>query len=136
MKPPLADIPTHVVHGGTAADRAVAIERLIAACPRDGLVSVFRPEPLALDAGKRLLDDHVVVRRAPTGCPCCIGSVAFRIALVQSLRTDRPARLIIEFAPASHTESLDQVLASASFAGVLNVVERIDLGLTGRAGLT
>ncbi|MFN0300128.1 MAG: GTP-binding protein [Burkholderiales bacterium] len=127
MKPRLANVPTHVVSGGSVEDRTAVIEGLIAGHSTDELIAVMRAGIGTLAAGERIAGQRVIVQQAPIGCACCTARVTFRIALVRLLRELRPARLIVEFGPGAHVDALRRQLTEQSFAEVLHVIDSVDL---------
>lgn len=71
--------------------------------PRAALV-----EGLAPAAG--LPEDLAVTPLAP-GCPCCLGQVPMRVALVRLLRRDRPQHVLLVLAGEAHLARARALLA-------------------------
>ncbi len=107
-------IAAHVVVGSNARARGAALRGLVTS--REGRWAVF-----ACALPDTAFDERITVRVAPAGCACCVGLVAFRVALVRLLRETRPDALAVELVADDHTERVLATLAEESFARVLRV---------------
>lgn len=115
----------HVVLGRDAAARRAAIARIVAAHPVRWAVLLgagFAQFDTNANADS---DRDVTVRTAPAGCACCIGLVAFRVALVALLREVRPERIAIELAQDEHSERVLATLADPGFDLSIEAIERV-----------
>ncbi|HQR19909.1 MAG TPA: hypothetical protein PLE54_04255 [Burkholderiaceae bacterium] len=64
----------------------------------------------------------VTVERLAGGCPCCLGQVPLRVALVRLVRAVRPDALLLLLSQGDHAERVRALLADGSL-GVRFVVE-------------
>jgi hypothetical protein len=58
--------------------------------------------------------DGVAVERLTAGCPCCLGQVPLRVALVRLVRAVRPQALLLLLAGGDHLARLQALLADGS----------------------
>lgn len=120
-------IPTLVVTGHALGEQASALDAVLARKPleqRWAVLACPRPFGLPTLAADRLRG--VTLRMAPAGCACCVGTVTFRVALVQLLRDVRPDHLVVEVAPRNHANRTISALADADYVRGLRVVGVID----------
>jgi hypothetical protein len=58
--------------------------------------------------------DDVAVERLAGGCPCCLGQVPLRVALVRLVRALRPQALLLLLAGGDHAARVRALLADGS----------------------
>lgn len=115
-------IPVNLVTGLPGAGKTEAITRLLTQrSPED-----LRWAVLAHDAASAAAASAAggIAREAPVGCPCCMGVLPLRTALIDLIRKEKPDRLLIEPHGAAHT---DGILALLREPGL---VEALDLHAT------
>ena len=120
MTPATTTLATLVI-GGSAAAR----EASIAAALEPGLQTAIILEGLPdgsspLDAQSDRYPVHIA-RIAP-GCPCCVGNLTMRVTLNRMLR-QKPARLYIGLAGATHIEALRDFLQAAPYGELLSLTQ-------------
>ena len=126
MKDDTVRVPALLLCGGSNDDRDAAIARLAEPAAEGQSIAVLRTGSGMFASAAAPLGPHVVVKRAPSGCACCTGSVMFRVALFNLLRQG-PARLVVDLGPATDVATLEAQMQSGSLARALRVVGRIDL---------
>lgn len=77
-----------------------------------------------LPSGKSPLDalaaDSLQLTRIAAACPCCTGSLVFRVTLNRVLR-GRPERLFVALASADHAGALRAFLAAPPYDALLQI---------------
>ncbi len=115
-----------LVHGGSAAAREAAIVQQ----DFPAGVSAAIVEGIANDRGAlhALAAASVmkVIRVAP-GCPCCTGNLTMQITLNRLLR-EKPVRLYLSLADASHLANVRKFLQQAQYLEHLELSPDLDCG--------
>lgn len=127
-----APVPAVVLRGGSIQERDAAITRLAELEATGRPIAVLRLGSGVFGGQSLPPPPHIVIQQAMIGCPCCTSTVLFRIALVKLLRTNRPARLIIDLGAGDHVAVLEMQLKGESLCRVARVVDSVDLDTGGR----
>ena len=127
-----APVPAVVLRGGSIQERDAAITRLAEPEAAGRPIAVLRLGSGVFGGQSLPLTPHIAIRQATIGCPCCTSAVLFRIALVELLRTSRPARLIIDLGAGDHVAVLEMQLKGESLCRAVRIVDSIDLDTGGR----
>ncbi|GEK72890.1 MULTISPECIES: CobW family GTP-binding protein [Halomonas] len=122
-RPPLRDIPAHLITGFLGGGKSTLIHHLIAHKPPGERWAVLINEfgQVGVDQTMFAERDDVVVQALPGGCLCCQLATVLQTSLVQLLRRERPDRLIIEPSGLGHPSGLIELLRGEAFAGVLSL---------------
>jgi hypothetical protein len=62
------------------------------------------------------LPDDLTVSTLGAGCPCCLGQVPMRVALVRLLRQHRPEHVMLVLAGEAHLDRVRALLADPALA--------------------
>jgi G3E family GTPase len=104
-------IAAHLIIGFPGAGKTTLLRALLAQRPRKERWALLLNAAGGIDNDD---GDGVAVRHISGGCACCSARVAFRVALVQLLRTARPQRLWIELAGTGDPAGIHAVLGESS----------------------
>jgi G3E family GTPase len=98
-----------VVAAREAADRQRLLDRWV----RD---TETRSRAVIVESGFGTLlgPDDVPVVRLLSGCVCCVGTVALRVALVRLLRISRPEDLLLILSDDAHLDRVRSLLADGT----------------------
>ena len=119
-------VPIEVVVGRGAPARRTRIESMVRARPQDRHWAVLYSSAAYLDV---VGDPGLTVRSSGAGCACCIGQVAFRVALTRLLRDLKPDRVLIELPADEHLQRTLALLRDEWFVAVIAVEAIIDADL-------
>ena len=113
-------VPTVVVSDTDRVQRHLALMTLLDGRPPGAKWTVFAADVATLDQMQGYT--QIDVRLAPAACPCCVGQVAFRVALTRLLRESAPEYLIIELPGGPHAPRIEAMLRDHFFSAVLDLV--------------
>jgi hypothetical protein len=120
-----------LVHGGNADARETAIASQTSSIAADGKGNhAAILEGLAAGCGTlQALEASAVIKviRVAPGCPCCTGNLTMRITLNRVLR-DKPARLFVAIADASHKDKVSAFLQDPQYREHLSLASELDCG--------
>jgi len=68
-----------------------------------------------------------MLRRVPSGCPCCTGRVAMQVELARALREARPERVLIEVLSGEHVDRIERALRDEPLGRYLSIGHRLIL---------
>lgn len=112
-------IPVNLVTGLPGAGKTEAITRLLAQRSPEGLRWAVLTHDAAGAAAATAAGG--IAREAAVGCPCCMGVLPLRTALVDLIRKEKPDRLLIEPHGAAHTDAILALLREPGLAGALDL---------------
>lgn len=120
---PLKSVPTHVVTGFLGSGKSQLIRHWIEQKPEHERWTILVNEFGQVGVDQALLGKTpgVHVQAVPGGCLCCQVATVFRSVLVQTLRRERPDRLLIEPSGLGHPAGLLEVLSSGDLADALTL---------------
>lgn len=115
---------TTLVTGPSAAAREGAIASSIQEAHEDptAVALILEGLPNGSSPLEVSADDFVNIARIAPGCICCTGNLTMRVTLNRSLRY-KPARLYISIANSGHLDRIQQFLAQAPYAGLLQLTK-------------
>lgn len=122
-RPPLANVPVHLVTGFLGSGKSSLIRGLIAQKPAQETWALLINEFGQVGIDQALFDAQagVVVKGLPGGCLCCQLAFVLQATLVNLLYRHRPDRVIIEPSGLGHPAGLLDVLRGEAFRGVLDI---------------
>ena len=117
--------PATLVTGGSYAAREAAIAAVLV--PGECTVAILEglPDGKADSPLQLALAAQQLLRIAP-GCLCCTGSLTMRVTLNRVLR-NRPQRLFISLADASHISRIREFLGTPSYIQLLILTEDLHI---------
>lgn len=112
-------IPTNLVTGLPGIGKTEAIVRLLRQRePEDARWAVLAHNAASTAAAAGA---GAIAREAAVGCPCCMGVLPLRKALVELIRRERPDRLLIEPHGAAHTDAILALLGEPGLAAAIEL---------------
>lgn len=106
-----------LVTGRTAAEREAAIAANIRTPSETAVILEGLPVGRIEDTVGPL---QMPVHHIAPACPCCTGSLTFRVTLDRVLRR-KPARLFLGIASAAHLETIRDMLTAPPYAALLQL---------------
>lgn len=118
-------ISTTLIAGGSAKQREEAIKDLLDSGVQTAVLFEGMP------SGSSSLPDtpRLTVAYIAPGCPCCTGSLVFRVTLNRILRT-KPGHLYIAVATTGHLQTLRAFLSLPPYSESLSVVDDVIIRCT------